>query len=105
MGIRNSVPVNNIRLDSASTNITSSAYVQLLATTSGHVAGIDIANGGAQDLVLALGAAGAEVDWMYIKASTTYQRFNVAISKDMRVSVKSLGSTLSSGTIVINLWG
>lgn len=99
-----SVPAGRIRLDTASTNVTNSAWVELEDLLPDHISAIDVANGGGQDIVLGIGAAGAEQNLLYIKASSLYQKMDISLPKDIRLSVKSLGSTISTGTIVINLW-
>lgn len=92
-----------IFLDTSSTNVTSSAYVQLVASTAAAATWVNVFNGSAQPLVLAVGASSSEVDKIGIPASGSTGGVNLYIPAGSRLSVKSKGSTASSGLLIVNL--
>lgn len=90
------------RLDASTTNITNAAYVQVLASTAAAANSLYINNATGQPLVLATGAAGSEVDQIYIPAGGWSNQYNLQIAASTRVSVKSLGTTASTGNFIIS---
>lgn len=100
-----SVPVQRIRLATA---ITFAAWVELDSALDADVSGISIMNATDQDLRLGIGAAGAEVDYLYIckgaaTAPTVLDRPAV-LSKGARLAVRALAADSTTGVLVITLW-
>lgn len=93
-------------LDTSATNVTSSAYVTLIAKTSvlKAASAILIHNPGAQPLKLALGDAGAEVDTGLVIPINAVFMIPMEIPANKRLSLKSLGSTQSSGIITCSFF-
>ena len=94
-------------LDTGSTSVTSSAYVTILAKASNLAAcsAICVTNAGAQPLKIALGYAAAEVDTGIVIPPAAYAiLLPIEIPKGVRLSLKSLGGTQSSGVVTISFF-
>lgn len=102
LAIRNPVGVPRV-LDTSSTSVTSSAYVDLVTAAQMTVpaAAILIHNPGSQPLKLASGAAGAEVD-LFVVPINAVMIVPIELKKSVRLSLKSMGATQSSGIITIS---
>lgn len=99
-----SAPCENYRIDTASTNITNGAYVQLASATSHHVVMAHVYNGSTSSIYLAIGPASSEVNALIL---TPGMDLNVPfhISPPSRLSLKSVvTATVSSGEIVVSLF-
>lgn len=98
--------ITKARNDYSSVNVTTGAYVQLLAAASvtAAVKEIEIFDSSGQTLLLATGAAASEVDQIYIIPGGN-GRIPLAIAASTRISVKAVSATASSGEIIINLYG
>lgn len=97
---RANAPVRN---DYTSTSVTTSAYVQLVASLSSACSEIEIFDSSGQTLVLATGAASSEVDQMIIFPGGN-GRVPLAIAASTRVSIKALSATANTGEIDINFY-
>lgn len=95
--------VNRARNAYASVNVTTGAYVQLLASTSGTVNEVEIFDSSGETLVLATGGAGAEVDQVYVFPGGN-GRIPLSIGSGVRVSIKAVSATASAGEIAINFY-
>jgi len=96
--------MQKIRNDYSSTNVTTSAYVELDAALDKDVSAIDIFDSSGQTLLIATGAAGAEIDLFYIMPGGL-ERQDCYLSQGVRLSVKAVSATASTGELTINLWG
>jgi hypothetical protein len=96
-------PVQFVRNDYAITNVTTAAYVQLIAATASYVTNIDIFDSSGETLFLAFGAAAAEVDQLLITPGGVGP-YNCTIPVGTRISVKAITATASVGEIDINLF-
>jgi hypothetical protein len=94
--------VNLARNDYTSTNVTTGAYVQLIASTSGTTNQLYIFDSSGQTLVLAVGGVGSEVDQAYIPPGGNGQ-LNLTIPSGSRVSVKAVSATATAGELNITL--
>lgn len=94
--------VNLIRNVYSSTNVTTGAYVQLLASTADIVNQINIFDSSGQTLVLAVGASGSEVDQIYITPGGN-GTMNLGIPVASRISVKAVSATANVGELDISL--
>lgn len=83
-------------LNAASTNITTSAYVQLIASTSAQITEICMANTTGSILKIATGASSSEVDRLYLPPSSS-GCFDVFIAASTRISLEALDVTASTG--------
>lgn len=98
-----STPVARYRIATGTTNITTSAYVEVAANVSTEVIMASIYNGTSSPLSVALGAAGAEIDTVYVPPSSFFN-YPFHFSSATRIAVKSLSGTASSGDLIINLF-
>lgn len=93
-------------INAASTNITTSAYVQLLSNTALSVSSseIDCFNSTTQILVLAIGAPGSEVQQFYLPpASTMPYLAPIGLPATTRISVEAVSGNATSGLLVCNV--
>lgn len=90
-----------IRNDYASTNVTTAAYVQLVASTSANINRLWIFDSSGQDFVLATGAAASEVDQIQIPPGGWDSPVDIFIASGTRLSIKSKSATASSGILLI----
>jgi hypothetical protein len=86
-----------------STSVTTSAYVQLIASTTSAATMVQIFDSSGQAMIIATGAAGSEVNQLYVPPGGA--DFNLAIAAGTRVSIKALTATASSGYLLVNLLG
>lgn len=99
------IPMQVIRNDYSSVNVTTSAYVQLSASLSEHTSVIEIFDSSGAVLQLAVGAAGAEYLLPFMIVPGGNGRIGLLLSKGCRLSIKSIDTTtVSSGQIVLNLY-
>ena len=92
----------------SSTNVTTSAYVQLFASTVKGVKAISVLNTGSAPIKVAFGAAGSEVDQIVVAPSSSSGVngpvvYPLAAGYATRISVESLVQTNSTGELDVNL--
>lgn len=92
------------RNDYTSVNVTTSAYTQLVASTTSLTTEIEIFDSSGQTLALALGAAASEVNQVYIIPGGN-GRIPLAIPAGSRVSVKAISANATAGELDINFYG
>ena len=98
------VLIDRVRLDYSSTNVTTSAYTQLIASTAGAIKEVEIFDSSGSTMVLATGAAASEVDKNYVFPGGN-GRIPMAIAASTRLSVKAISANATTGEITINLYG
>lgn len=91
------------RNDYTSTNVTTGAYVQLIASTSGITNMVEVFDSSGETLVLAVGGSGSEVDQFYINPGGNGQ-IPLTIPSGSRISIKAITATASVGYINLNLY-
>lgn len=94
--------VQLVRNDYSSTNVTTAAYVQLIASTSDTTNQLFIFDSSGQTLFLAVGAAASEVNKAYIVPGGNGE-LNLTIPAGSRVSVKAVSASATSGELSITL--
>jgi hypothetical protein len=94
------VAVNN----NASTNITTAAYVQLIASTSATSRAIEISDTGGRWYYLAIGPAASEVDILVIPPGGLGP-IGIQIAVGTRLSIKAIDGTANSGYVGVNIYG
>lgn len=92
------------RIDYTGTNVTTGAYVQLIASTAAAAKGLYIFDSSGQTLFLATGAAASEVNQIYI-APGGDGWIPLAIAAGTRLSLKAVSATASTGEINVSLLG
>lgn len=98
-------PFDLIRLDYGTTPVDDTTYVQILAATAQKTNSLTLFDGGGYAMVLALGPALSEVDYLYIPPGGFNGALPIEIPTGVRLSIKCLetGVTVNAGQIVINL--
>jgi hypothetical protein len=89
--------------DYTTSNVTTSAYVQLVASTSAAASKVEIFDSSGELMILAVGAAASEVDQLYIFPGGNGP-VDLTIPAGSRVSVKAKTATASEGYLAINLY-
>ena len=92
-----------VRNDYTSTSVTTAAYTQLIASTSGAYSALEIFDSSGQTLKLAIGAAGSEVDQFLIFPGGN-GRIPFTVASGSRISIKAVSATASAGEIDINFY-
>ncbi len=98
------VPVAPLVLDTSGTNVTNGAWVQL-ATAATMVYGcsfVQMHNTGAQPIKLGQGAAASETEVGVIFPIGVTAFMPVNLKKGVRLAVRSMGSTQSSGLLTMS---
>ncbi len=98
------LPGSSAILDTSVTPVTNAAYTTLLAAAASQIQQIEIINKTEIPMILALGAPGSEVDYIYI-GSDGLARQGFPITAGTRISVKSTSGTANSGLIMLNAFG
>lgn len=96
--------IGKARNDYTSVNVTTGAYVQLIASTAAAVSEVFIFDSSGQTLVLATGGAGVEVDQFYIVPGGN-GTVPISIAASTRISIKAVSATANAGEIDLNLFG
>lgn len=104
IGVRGPVPVAPIVLDTASTNVTSAAWVELATAASRLYAcsAVQIHNTGAQPIKLGKGALAAETETGALFPIGVSILLPIQLAKGVRLSVRSMGGTQSSGLLTLS---
>ena len=92
-----------IRNDYSTANVTTSAYVQLVASTTLQANEIEIFDSSGQTLVLAVGSAGSEVDQVHVFPGGN-GRIPLLIPSGSRLAIKAVSATASVGELNINFY-
>lgn len=100
-----SVPIARIRLSYSGTNVTTSAWVQLIASFSGNATKMEIFDSSGQTMELGIGASGSEASIpFYILPGGNAQLITCPISSGLRLSIKAVSGTANTGEIDINFY-
>ena len=89
--------VDQVRNDYGSVNVTTGAYVELIASTSGAMNQLYIFDSSGETLILAFGAASSEVDQMYIFPGGFSGPVEINVPISTRVSIIAVSATASAG--------
>jgi hypothetical protein len=109
MGVRDllaSVPVHKIRHDISGATILTSAYREIEDSMPAGCTAISVSYTGEGILILAKGAAAAEVDLpLYLTPGMNSGLIPLELSRSFRISAKALDQNVTSGELVINFFG
>lgn len=95
---------NILSLNTASTNVTTSAFVQLSASTPITTSTLIVANGTSSIIKVAVGASGSEVAYFAVGGSSTLQvKLGTILLSSARISLEAVDATASSGYITVSL--
>lgn len=89
--------------DYSSTNVTTAAYVQLIASVPADVKQIEIFDSSGSALYLAIGAAASEVNKMIVFPGGN-SRVPMQIPAGSRLSIKALDVNATTGELLINFY-
>lgn len=91
-----------VALDTSSTNITSAAWVELVASPAYACSAVLVHNSGSQPIKVGKGAAAAEVDAGLVLPIGVSAYVPFVVKKGQRLSLRSLGATQSTGIITLS---
>jgi hypothetical protein len=96
---------NVLSLNTATTNVTTSAYVTLTSSVPVTPSQLIVVNGTSSVIKIAIGAAGSEVDFISVGGSgtTIVEQLSKHIVIGSRISVEAISATASSGYISVSL--
>ncbi len=97
-------PVDKGRYDYSGGTVSTVAYTQLIAATAATASQLEIFDSSGQTLVLAIGAALAEVDQLYIIPGGN-GRIPIQIPSGSRLSIKAVSANATVGECTVNLYG
>lgn len=106
MGGRNDsgIPMQVIRNDHSSVNVTTAAWVQLDSALNADTSMIEIFDSSGSVLQLAVGASGAEVAIpYYIVPGGAPTRLPFILPQGARLSVKAIDANATTGQLILNL--
>ena len=92
-----------VRLSYASTNVTTAAYTQLIASTGAAYSAIEIFDSSGETLKIAIGGGGSEVDQFLIFPGGN-GRLPYSIASGSRISIRAVSNNATAGEICINLY-
>lgn len=92
-----------VRNDYTSTSVTTSAYTQLIASTSADYSAVEIFDSSGQTLKLAIGGSGSEVDQFLIFPGGN-GRIPYTVASGSRISIRAVSGNATSGEIDINFY-
>ncbi len=93
-----------IRNDYSSVNVTTGAYVELIASTANEYQEVQIMDTSGQTLKLAIGAALSEVDKFIIPPGGTFP-IKFRIASGSRISIRAISGTASTGEVDVQFLG
>lgn len=96
-------PITQVRLAYPSTNVTTGAWVQLIASLPGTVNQIGIFDSSGQTMALGIGGSGSEVQKMIIFPGGNGTQ-SILIPSGSRISIISLSGTANAGEVDINFF-
>ena len=97
------LPITQVRRVYSTGNVTTSAWVELIAETSDFATAIEVFDSSGQTLKIGVGASGSEVDQFNIVPGGN-GLVPIQIPKGSRVAVKAVSGTANAGELDINLW-
>ncbi len=102
-----SLPSGKVRADLTSATIATNAYTTISDPLPSSCSAIGVSYTGKGILILAKGAAGSESDLpLYLTPGMNHEMLiPLNLAKGLRLSAKALDQAVSSGELVINLYG
>jgi hypothetical protein len=102
-----SLPVGKLRVDLSSTNLDTSNWVELSSSLPSSCSAISVMYTGIGILKLAKGAAASEVELpLYLTPGMVMEKLiPLNLAKAIRLSAKCVDQAVTSGELVINLFG
>ena len=100
-------PVGRISLNTASINITTGAWVELVAATSKAFSFLEVYNNTGRILRLAVGAAASESElliYIYPGISSQIIPLDELVKNGDRLSVRALDGTANTGYLIMNMY-
>lgn len=86
--------------DDSSNNITTSAYLQLIASTANAINSMCISDSSGHIIIVATGAAASEIDRIYLPAGGS-GCFNFNVPSATRITLKAIDADATSGYFVL----
>lgn len=84
-----------------STNVTTSAYTEITASTTGAINRLYIADTSGSALIIAVGSAGSENDQLYVGPGGSDAPYELNVPSGSRLSIKALDTSATSGRLIL----
>ena len=98
------IPVQTLRNDYSSTNVNTSAWVELDASIDKNVTSIEIFDSSGETLKLSVGpASGAEVDTMHIVPGGN-GLIGFVMNPGQRLAIRAVSGNATTGELIINMY-
>lgn len=97
-------PVQVIRLDYSSTNVTTGAWVQLSSGLDQSVREISVFDSSGRVLQLGTGASGSEVAIPFYITPGGFDLAPCIVEKGVRLAIKAVDASATTGQLVINFY-
>jgi hypothetical protein len=100
-------PVAKLAFDTSGTNITTAAWVTLIASQTKPFSFLEIYNPTTKILKLAIGSAGNEVElpvYIYPGISSQVIPFDEQLKPGVRLSAKAVDANATTGFLVLNMY-
>lgn len=94
---------NTATLNMVSTPVTTGAWIQLIASTSGTIKVWDVFSPTGETLELGVGAGGAETRFALVSPGGITVSHELAAGA--RISIRAVSGTANTGLLVLNAWG
>ena len=101
-------PVAKESINAGSTNITTAAWVEIVAATSQPFSFLEVFNQTTKILKLAVGASGQEQElpvFIYPGIGSQLIPFNEQIKKGQRISARAVDANATTGYLLLNMFG
>lgn len=89
------------RNDYSSVNVTTAAYVQVIASTTSAINRLCDFDSSGSAIIIATGAAASEVDQLYIPPGGAPYCYELAIPISTRIAIKALDTNATLGQIIL----
>lgn len=96
------IPIYTKTLDYSGTNVDATNWVQLTSALASDITRLEIRDGGTKIMELGIGAAGSEQRYCLITNGGVLQIIDAVLNKGMRLSIRAVDATASTGFLQIN---
>lgn len=100
---RGSAYITSVRNDYSSVNVTSGAWVQLIASTSAEASSLTLFDSSGYAMELAIGAAASEARFLLVPPGGIETVIPIRIPASSRISVRAISTSATAGEICLNL--
>ena len=100
-------PVKTVRVDAAATNITTAAYLEIIAANDVSFSYLEVYNGTTKILKLAVGLAAAEVDvahTIFPGIGSQVIPYDEVLKVGKRLTARAIDANATTGYLILNFY-